>query len=118
MPPNTIKVDRSTRWGNPFHVGRDGPQAECVARFARLLAGECASQAEEAWRAGALAHRDQLKGKNLALVRLKRALPRRRAAALRVRLPHARPAWPAHVPRQHAPERRAHGDGVVRGPWS
>ena len=21
MPPNTVKVDRSTRWGNPFHVG-------------------------------------------------------------------------------------------------
>jgi hypothetical protein len=66
MPPNTIKVDRSTRWGNPFHVGRDGDQAECVARFARLLADECASEAEEAWRARALAHRDQLKGKNLA----------------------------------------------------
>lgn len=21
MPPNTVKVDRSTRWGNPFTVG-------------------------------------------------------------------------------------------------
>lgn len=21
MPPNTIKIDRSTRWGNPFKVG-------------------------------------------------------------------------------------------------
>lgn len=21
MPENTVKVDRSTRWGNPFHVG-------------------------------------------------------------------------------------------------
>lgn len=21
MPPNTVKVDRSTRWGNPFKVG-------------------------------------------------------------------------------------------------
>jgi Domain of unknown function (DUF4326) len=52
MPPNTIKVDSSTRWGNPFHVGGDS-RAECVARFAHLLAGECASEAEEAWRAGA-----------------------------------------------------------------
>ena len=25
MPPNTIKVDRSTRWGNPWAVGRFGP---------------------------------------------------------------------------------------------
>ena len=22
MPPNTVKVDRSTRWGNPWRVGR------------------------------------------------------------------------------------------------
>ena len=21
MPENTVKVDRTTRWGNPFHVG-------------------------------------------------------------------------------------------------
>lgn len=21
MPPNTVKVDRSTRWGNPYRVG-------------------------------------------------------------------------------------------------
>lgn len=24
MPPNTVKVDRSTRWGNPWIVGRPG----------------------------------------------------------------------------------------------
>lgn len=23
MPPNTMKVDRSTRWGNPFKVGEE-----------------------------------------------------------------------------------------------
>jgi len=23
MPPNTVKVDRSTRWGNPFRVGEE-----------------------------------------------------------------------------------------------
>jgi hypothetical protein len=23
MPPNTAKVDRSTKWGNPFKVGED-----------------------------------------------------------------------------------------------
>jgi Domain of unknown function (DUF4326) len=66
MPPNTIKVDRSTPWGNPFVVGRAGGRAECVARFARLLAGKCASEAEQAWLARALAHRGELKGKNLA----------------------------------------------------
>ena len=50
MPPDTVKVDRSTIWGNPFVVGRDGgDRAECVARFARLLAGDCVSQAEQLW---------------------------------------------------------------------
>lgn len=42
MPPNTIKVDRTTKWGNPFVVGRDGTQAECVEAFG-FLAGEEAS---------------------------------------------------------------------------
>lgn len=25
MPPNTVKVDRSTKWGNPWPVGKEGP---------------------------------------------------------------------------------------------
>jgi hypothetical protein len=66
MPPDTVKVDRSTPWGNPFVVGRDGDQTECVARFERLLAGERANEAERAWLTRALAHRGELKGKNLA----------------------------------------------------
>ncbi|NNM75007.1 DUF4326 domain-containing protein [Enterovirga sp. DB1703] len=28
MPPNTVKVDRSTRWGNPFVVGEQYPLVE------------------------------------------------------------------------------------------
>ena len=24
MPPNTVKVDRTTKWGNPFIVGKHG----------------------------------------------------------------------------------------------
>jgi hypothetical protein len=66
MPANTMKVDRTTMWGNPFVEGRDGDRAEVVARFGRLIAGDCASEAEQAWRARALAHRGELKGKNLA----------------------------------------------------
>lgn len=39
MPENTVKVDRSTRWGNPFIPG--APPAnltvyECLAKFERL----------------------------------------------------------------------------------
>lgn len=33
MPPNTVKVDRSTKWGNPYRVGF----ADCGCR----AAGEC-----------------------------------------------------------------------------
>lgn len=25
MPPNTVKVDRSTKWGNPFPIPKDHP---------------------------------------------------------------------------------------------
>src|SRR5690606_13388964 len=42
MPENTVKVDRTTKWGNPFVVGRDGTQADCVEAFG-WLAGEKAS---------------------------------------------------------------------------
>lgn len=39
MPPNTICITRPGPWGNPFVVGRDGTQAECVELYARLLGG-------------------------------------------------------------------------------
>lgn len=39
MPPNTIKVDRTTKWGNPFVVGEHGTREECFQRFAYLLNG-------------------------------------------------------------------------------
>lgn len=35
MPPNTVKVCRPGRWGNPYRVGVDGDQAECVELFRR-----------------------------------------------------------------------------------
>jgi hypothetical protein len=45
LPPNTVKVDRTTKWGNPFIVGVNGDvsvvaDAEyCVLNFRRLLGG-------------------------------------------------------------------------------
>ena len=39
MPPNTVKVDRTTRWGNPFITGENGTAAECIQRFELLLSG-------------------------------------------------------------------------------
>jgi hypothetical protein len=39
MPENAVKVDRSTPWGNPFVVGRDGTRAECVKLHRHLMTG-------------------------------------------------------------------------------
>lgn len=72
MPPDTVKVDRSTKWGNPFVVGTHGTREHCVDLFAKMLAGYiCVSngpaiEVQQTYRAMALARLDELKGKNLA----------------------------------------------------
>jgi len=43
MPPNTLKVDRTTRWGNPYSPADSGSIAEAVARHARWMRGELAA---------------------------------------------------------------------------
>ena len=59
MPPNAVKVDRSTRWGNPFGVGPGCTRRQAVAAFAlHLAATEQASLRDEI--------RSELRGKNLA----------------------------------------------------
>ena len=71
MPPGTVKVDRSTKWGNPFVVGSHGTRAECVDLFRKLLAGYlCLSTGDpskqQEYLAMARRDRGQLRGKNLA----------------------------------------------------
>lgn len=39
MPPNTVKVDRSTKWGNPFVVGVHGTRPRCLELFRLLVIG-------------------------------------------------------------------------------
>ena len=44
---NTVLIDRRTRWGNPWRVGRDGTREEVIARYRadlwrRIRAGEVA----------------------------------------------------------------------------
>jgi len=61
MPPNTVKVDRSTRWGNPYQGGHDGDgdRAYLVGLFrAYLSRPEQAALVEVAV--------NHLRGKNLA----------------------------------------------------
>jgi len=72
MPPNTVKVDRATKWGNPFVVGAHGTRAECVDLFHKLLAGYIcisngpAMEEQETYLKMVRASRDELRGKNLA----------------------------------------------------
>ena len=44
---NTVLIDRRTKWGNPFRIGRDGSRDEVIARYRadlwrRIRAGEIA----------------------------------------------------------------------------
>lgn len=72
MPENTVRVDRATKWGNPFKVGRDGHAQRCVELFAFTLSGVLpvlpSPTVEElrAYRDQAFASLSELRGKNLA----------------------------------------------------
>jgi hypothetical protein len=43
MPANTLKVDRTTRWGNPFTIAEYGSAAVAVAQHGRWMRGEIAA---------------------------------------------------------------------------
>lgn len=78
MPPNTVKVDRSTRWGNQFYAGDYAEDAKALTRelptkgererWMREMAAEAFAEwirdeATAEWKAAA---RTALRGKNLA----------------------------------------------------
>jgi Domain of unknown function (DUF4326) len=67
MPPDTVKVDRSTRYGNPFRVGEPGiPDVRTsIERFETALrSGELTRDPDSPFRPEHL--RAALRGKNLA----------------------------------------------------
>lgn len=78
MPPNTVKVDRSTRWGNPWVVGLRGcgcrAVGECSHNNFRCETAADAVDAYRSWRDLVEAKEPQrsadflapLRGKNLA----------------------------------------------------
>ncbi|WP_162339385.1 DUF4326 domain-containing protein [Pseudoxanthomonas japonensis] len=71
MPADTVKVDRTTKGGNPFIVGKHGTQAECVRLFELTVGGYIALGTDNfdeqvAVRDYVVANREQLRGKNLA----------------------------------------------------
>lgn len=72
MPSDTVKVDRTGPWGNPFVVGRDGTRAECVDLYIKLMAGYVAlskdatvADQKEA-RRHVIENLSTIRGKNLA----------------------------------------------------
>jgi hypothetical protein len=65
MPANTVKVDRTTRWGNPFGAAECGSVAAAVAQHGRWMRGEIAAPGG-AEPPTAEAIRAALAGRNLA----------------------------------------------------
>jgi hypothetical protein len=61
MPDTTVKVDRSTKWGNPFHQKDQGGREAAVEAYRVWVQGE----SEEAASVRAAA-RVELRGKSLA----------------------------------------------------
>lgn len=72
MPPNTVKVDRTTKWGNPFVTGKYGTRQECVDVHRVVLGGYLAIcdkpsiEEQKAYRRHVGANLWRLEGKNLA----------------------------------------------------
>ena len=70
MPANTLKVHRSTRWGNPFHIPGDGSPLDrsmAVEAFERQLATSSAFRSGPRFPLTTLADiRTHLRGKQLA----------------------------------------------------
>jgi hypothetical protein len=68
MPASTVKVDRSTRWGNPLRVAPGYTAAAAVADYRLWLAGtfDAGSRGVEVAAPSLEDIRTHLKGRNLA----------------------------------------------------
>ena len=65
MPANTVKVDRTTKLGNPFKVTEDRPAADAVMAFRFWLTVDSCTAISDR-KAHILAALPGLRGKNLA----------------------------------------------------
>jgi hypothetical protein len=77
MPPNTVKVDRSTKWGNPFIIIKDPVENRPIGAETDLSINECNTAKEAVYKFKKLLElpaqesfvkqiKQELKGKNLA----------------------------------------------------
>ena len=70
MPENTVKIDRATKWGNPFVIGEDGTREECIEKYRRFVAGKAKTERVEVLASRKLVaeHVGDLKGKKPGLL--------------------------------------------------
>lgn len=67
-----VKVDRSTKWGNPFIVGKHGTRKECVTAIRELSSGRFSRnrnadiEDQQMWLWNMNRNVEGLRGKNLA----------------------------------------------------
>ena len=71
MPENTVCVDRSTKWGNPFVTGKHGNRERCVELHLFLLGGYVCvttgnAEEQQKYREYVVKNISDLCGKNLA----------------------------------------------------
>jgi hypothetical protein len=72
MPENTVKVDRTTKWGNPFLVTPEVTREQSIAFYVKMIAGKPAKDSplsvaqQREMRDAILASVGELTGKNLA----------------------------------------------------
>ncbi len=60
-----IRIDRSSKFGNPFHVGRDGSRIEVIEKFSLWIKGEAYTHFKQRERKLILKNLHQLGGKRL-----------------------------------------------------
>jgi len=61
-----ILIDRTTMWGNPFEIGRDGSRSEVIDKFRKWLNGEAYTDFKQKEREAILFNLDVLENKTLA----------------------------------------------------
>ena len=72
MPGNTVKIDRTTKWGNPFPVTPELTREQSIALYEKMMAGKPAKDGpltvaqQRETRALILDNVGELAGKNLA----------------------------------------------------
>ncbi len=68
MPPNTVKIDRTTKWGNPFVIGTDGDRAQCIELYERFVTADAPTERADVLAARRVVQSSlaEIAGKNLA----------------------------------------------------